>query len=795
MTEPANPSQSEQEVFHRWRSAIDFAQKDDKYKEWLERSEKIVKRYRDERKYAQLGQRKFNILWSNVQTLQPAVYGKMPKPIVERRFMDRDPAARLASTILERTLSFQMEVGYYHASTSKCVLDYLLPGMGQTWLRYEPQFEAAEEANDNAEVEREVGKTADEIEEEGDGESYQKLAYERVCVDYVYYRDFLWGPARNWQEVPWVGKRCWLTHTEIAEKFYDDDLDKAKQITLDYTPERMKDKGEDDKSLSFFKKAEIWEIWNKADRTVYFIAPGTPGVVIKQEKNPVLDLEGFWPCPEPLFTTQTNDTIVPVPDYVEYQDQAMELDDLTNRISMITTAVRANGVYDSSVPALGRLLQEGTDNKLIPVDQWAMFAEKGGMKGAVDLLPMQEIIEVLIRLYEARAQVKNDLYEITGISDIVRGQSSGGAKTATEQRIKGQFGSMRLNSRQEAVARFCRDTLRIDAEIISEMFSDESLIQMSGYDQTIKDEVRKAVEAVPQPNIEQMTQEFVQQAAAAGITLTPEEVAPTVQQMAQQQLMQAHQQAEQQATEKAMGEFQAAVAILRSDKLRGFRVDIETDSTIAADAEADKASAVELFQGTMMGIQAIAPVAAAAPELVEPLGDLLMFTYRRFRVGRSMESKLEEALVKVSERLEQMAANPPPNPEQVKAEAEIEKQKMETQRAQEEFQMEMQAKQADLEIQREKNAMEIEKMQAELEIEKQRLQLEREKLGMEAIAAQNDAAIKAEGQQMQLEGQRQQNDMQREADEHKFELNQQTMEAKAQAAQQQAKAKPNGAAK
>jgi hypothetical protein len=795
----ATPDLQEQEIFARWKSELDLAQKDEKYKDWLDRSEKIVKRYRDERKYGQLGQRKFNILWSNVQTLQPAVYGKMPKPIVERRFMDRDPAARLASTILERCLSFQMEVGYYHQSTSRCVLDYLLPGMGQTWLRYEPQFEAAEEAEENAEVEAEVGKSAEDIEEEGDGEPYQKLAYERVCVDYVYYRDFLWGPARNWQEVPWVGKRCWMTHSEIAEKFYDDDLQKAKQIVLDYTPDRMKDRNEDDKTLSFFKKAEIWEFWNKADRTVYIIAPGTPGLVIKQEKNPVLDLEGFWPCPEPLFTTQSNDTIVPVPDFVEYQDQAMELDDLTNRISVITTAVRANGVYDSSVPALARLLQEGTDNKLIPVDQWAMFAEKGGMKGAVDLLPMQEIIEVLIRLYEARAQVKTDLYEITGISDIVRGQSSGGAKTATEQRIKGQFGSMRLNSRQEAVARFCRDTLRINAEIISEMFSDQSLIEMSGYDQTVRDEVRKAVEAVPPPPPpEQIAQQIEQQAQQSGMPVDPMLMQGAIQQAVQQAQMafqQAQQQAEQQATEKAMGEFQAAVAILRSDKLRGFRVDIETDSTIAADAEADKASAVELFQGTMMGIQAIAPVAAAAPELVEPLGDLLMFTYRRFRVGRSMESKLEEALVKVSERLEQMAANPPPNPEQVKAEAEIEKQKMETQRAQEEFQMEMQAKQADLEIQREKNAMEIEKMQAELEIEKQRLELERQKMGMEAIAAQNDAAIKAEGQQMQLEGQRQQNDMQREADEHKFQLNQQTMEAKAQAAQQQAKAKPNGAAK
>lgn len=791
----AAPLPEEQETFKRWKDALDFAAKDDKYKEWLERSAKIVKRYRDERPESQQSRRRMNILWSNVQTLMPAVYGKMPKPIVERRYMDRDPAARTASMILERVLSFQMEAGNYHRSTSKVVLDYLLPGMGQAWLRYEPQFETEEVASDNANVESKE-RTAADIEEEGDGEVYQKLAYERVCVDYVFYADFRWGPARAWAEVPWVSKRCWLTHTEIAEQFYGNDMERAKRITLDYAPERLRENDGRfaEGSPSFFKKAEIWEIWNKPDQTVYFIAPGTPGVVIKQEKKPVLALEGFWPCAEPLFATQTNDTLVPVPDYAEYQDQAQELDDLTNRISVITTAVRANGVYDSSYPALQRLLQEGMDNKLIPVDQWAAFAEKGGMAGTVDLLPMQDIIEVLIRLYEARAQVKTDLYEVTGMSDIVRGQASGGAKTATEQRIKGQFASMRLQDRQEAVAVFCRNTLRIMAEIIAEMFSPESLSQMSGYDQIVKDEIRKAVAEIPPPPP-------VPQEGPNGEPI-PTEMAAQLLKQGQLAYEQAKQQVEAQASQAAMAEFEEAMRILRSDKLRGFRVDIETDSTIQADAEADKQSAIELFTGTMQGITAIAPVAAAAPELVEPLGDLMMFAYRRFRVGRSMEAKLEEALVKVTERLEQQAQNPPPNPDMVKAEAEIEKQKMETQRAAEEHQMDMEAKQAEfqmeqqkaameLDMERQRNEMEMAKMQAELQVERERLNIEREKLGLQAQAAQQQAVIKAEGAAMQLSAQREQHAMDREAADHDHELGMQTMEAKAAAAQ----AKPQGAKK
>jgi len=781
-----DPQAREREVFARWKAEIQFAEKDKAYVSWLERSEKIVRRYRDERMdtAAQM-QRRMNILWSNVQTLMPAVYGKMPKPLVERRFMDRDPAARLASTILERVCSFQMEVGYYHGSTSKAVLDYLLPGMGQVWVRYEPQFEAAEEAGANAEVEDEVRaegqQTAEDIEEEGDGVPYEKLAYERVCVDYVYYPDFLWGAARCWQEVPWVARRSWMTHTEIAEKFYGGDLEKAKRINLDYTPDRMKDmSGYDERTQSFFKKAEIREIWNKADRTVYFIAPGTPDIVLQEEKNPILQLEGFWPCPEPLFSTLTNDSLIPVPDYVEYQDQAQEIDDLTDRISRITEAVRANGVYDSSVPALARLMMEGTDNKLIPVDQWAMFAEKGGMKGAVDLLPMQEIIEVLLRLYEARAQVKNDLYEVTGISDIVRGQAAGGGtKTATEQRIKGQFANLRLQNRQDAVANFCRATLRIMAEIIAEMFSEESLLQMSGVDQMMQDEVRKAVAKVPQPQPPQLPEG------------APPEAMQMAQMQAQQQFQMAQQQAAQQAMQKEQEQFQRALEILRSDKLRGFRVDIETDSTLQVDAEADKAAAIELFSATTQGINAIAPVAMSAPELVEPLGDMLLFAYRRFRVGRSMESALEDALIKVTERLEEAAQNPQPDPEQIKAQSEQRKQEAETLRQQQELANDRERHQMEMDALEAKTRSTIEIANANLAIKEREADLKEREIQLKEREMMIGAAVKADETEMQIEANREQHAMDREAADHQHVLGMQTMEAKAR----QAQAKPQGAAK
>lgn len=707
------PDREEMECWSRWHSEVSFAQKDTTYVTWLERSKKIVERYRDERNRASLKLRKFNSLWSNVQTLKPVIYSRAPKPIVERRYMDRDPVGRLASTILERTLSFQEEISGFHDHVSQAVDDYLLPGMGQCWVRYEPSFESQEIAEANEEEDKD--QTADEIEENGDGMIYDKLAYESLCVDYVYYRDFLWGAARTWSEVPWVGRRYWLTKSEIEEQFGEE---KAKRIVLDYTPPSMMSSAVEDKTVSYFKKAEVWEIWNKADREVYIFAPGTPGLMLAEKDDP-LKLEGFWPCPPPLFATQTTETIIPVPDYYEYQDQAQELDDLTNRIANLTTAVRANGVYDASQKALERLLQEGVDNKLIPVDDWAAFSEKGGARNAISLVPMLEIVQTLMTLYDARDRVKQDMYEINGISDLVRGQGNAN-ETATAQRIKGQFASNRLQARQEEIARFTRDIIRIMAEIVAEIFAPESLLEMSGVGLMFEDDIRMAGEDVPQPPPPQLPPEAQQ---------APPEAQQMLMQLLQQQAMQQYQMQVQQAQDakrqELMGQFQGALEILRSDKLRGFRVDIETDSTIQPDAQMAKQAATELFTATMQGLTAAGEIVMAQPDLIDPIGELLMYTYRQFRVGRTMESSLEDALTQIKQGIEAKKNAPPqPTPEMIKAQADM---------AKSQASMAQDAEKHKFEMEKLNREAEIKAMQAEADLiaKAEDLRIEQEKLAME----------------------------------------------------------------
>lgn len=115
----------------RWLAEIQRADKE--FVTWRKRSTKIIKRYRDERgddfRQPDLARRS-NILWSNVQTLQPAVYSQVPKPQVERRFKDADELGRVASQVLERATSFCVNAYNFNDVMNQVVQDYLLTGRG-----------------------------------------------------------------------------------------------------------------------------------------------------------------------------------------------------------------------------------------------------------------------------------------------------------------------------------------------------------------------------------------------------------------------------------------------------------------------------------------------------------------------------------------------------------------------------------------------------------------------------------------------------------------------------------------
>ena len=557
MDSPATPS-------NFWQTQLELASQDEQ--DWRQEGERVVERFRSEKK-SRTDHRRFNILWSNTETLKAALYGKTAKPDIRRRFLDADQTGKQVAELLERSLAYCED--QYDADTpiQQAIEDHLLPGRGVIRVQYEPQIGQMPQI-DPANGGPMLGEDQNPVMQD-------YIADQTLRLEYVFWKDFRYSPARNWKDVWWIAFRLTMTKDEATENFGAETADK---IPYDWSPQIANRKASDDD----VKRAEVWEIWNKKTRQRLFIVKGFPGV-LKQDDDPY-QLENFYPMAEPLRSVTTTDRYTPVPEFVLYEDMANSLDKIATRIDRLLDALRRRGVYDESIPELRRLAKAG-DNDFIPVKNYQSLAQKGGLAASMQSEDIAPIAAVLVQLYEQRTMLVQAIYEVTGIADVMRG-SSDPNETLGAQQIKAQFGSMRLKRRQRAVQRWIRDTYRLKAELIAEHFKPEILQQMTGI---------------------QVTDEMMQ--------------------------------------------------ILRSDAFRSYRIDIETDSTVFDDAEAEKKSVIELITAIGSYLKEAIPAGQAMPELSPLLFQMLAMGVRRFKQGREIEDTIDGLQRSLRPRSSRVRAN------------------------------------------------------------------------------------------------------------------------------------------
>lgn len=449
------------------------------FKKWEGRSDKILKRYRDDARNSGSGvtTARFNILWSNVQTAVPAVFSRLPQPDVSRRHRDNDPVGRVAALLLERGLEFEINhYPDYSAAMRNSVQDRFLGGRGQAWVRYEPHIRAVEGEEDDG---SQITEDADEVDNQDEtleaGEPQEEIEYECAPTDYVHWKDFGHTLARTWEEVTAVWRKVYMPEHAWDERF-PEFKGKMPQDTKPF------DKKEGGGTTEAKAEACVYEIWDKESGNAIWLSKS---LGILDEKPDPLELENFFPCPRPLYATLTTDSLVPVPDFALYQDQANTLDVLADRIDALIRALQVKGVYDATIPELARLFTDASQGDMIAVKNWMAFAEKQGLKGAIDLVDLTPIFNALVAAYQAVEEQKKQIYEITGLADIIRG-STDPRETAAAQKQKGQFGSMRLRAMQSDVVKYACELLQIKAQIICHHFQPET-IAMIGAAETLTD--------------------------------------------------------------------------------------------------------------------------------------------------------------------------------------------------------------------------------------------------------------------------------------------------------------------
>jgi hypothetical protein len=386
--------------------------------------------------------RRFNIIHSNIETIVPAIYNSTPIPDIRPRHNnDDDETARLAAQALERAIATQIDDSRMDSEIEASAQDAFLAGRGVVRIRY---------------LEEDTG---------------PRVGYENVS-----WRDYCEGPAKRWSDVEWVAFRHFISEAE-RRRLEDEDIAEA------YGPDEKRNA--DDEEV----ECAVWEIWCRATGNVYFVVYESARVLTV--KDDPLGLRGFFPIPQPVQPITGTGRRTPVCPYSVYRSQAQELDTITRRIEAIVEGLKVRGIVVGDGEAMERL-SEAEDNQLVTIGNPENLAAAGGLDKAIAWWPVDKAIQVLQQLFVQREQVKQTIYEITGISDIIRGQGAA-SETATAQNIKTQWGSLRIKKMQRLLERQVRDLFVMTAEVIGKLFDQQALAQAAGMD--VQPEVMELIKA------------------------------------------------------------------------------------------------------------------------------------------------------------------------------------------------------------------------------------------------------------------------------------------------------------
>lgn len=426
------------ELYDKWADRISKAEK--AYREYHDLIKEIREYYKGEKK-----SKKDNIFWSSIETLKPFLYFKTPEPYVERKDKTADPVQIVACKILEKALKWDLEQFDFDSVIKYMRNDYLLSGLGLVYEKYCPTFKKVSTGvitPDVMEVQEITVKDNEVVET-------QYIDPEKLIADSE--------KVGIWEDCTWVARKIDMTKREVMEQFG--------KKTEDLSGEEESDE----------KNTIVYEIWDKSTRKVLYYSQDFKDEMLRVVDD-VMGLKGFFPFPRPIMTSCTNNSIIPVPDYSQVKPLLDELDGLANRSRLIMQAIKVTGCYDSSFSNLADILEKNTT--LVAVPDFDKLKEAGGFAGVVDFMPIQQYVDALQVLASRRTEVVNAIYEITGVSDVMRGNSDR-YETATAVNKKTNFGTLRNQDRQNDMQRFITELLQIKAEIICEQFSAENLLQFA----------------------------------------------------------------------------------------------------------------------------------------------------------------------------------------------------------------------------------------------------------------------------------------------------------------------------
>jgi hypothetical protein len=557
-----------------WKSQITSAKQE--HKSFWESAKKCNDSYSKERSY--------NIFYSNVNVLVASLFNTMPKPDIQRRFFKRLEGDKLKSSLYSEVAKISSGALEYYGDKAdlfsvieKTIENSVKLGRGVSWIEYEPTIEKDELGQDIV-TDRKINLISLKPEE------------------------FLINSADSDRSIWWSARRHLLTREDLKSRFdYE-----AEDRELSFEPPNHISKQTEQ------KRGEVWEVWEKVGKKRLFILMSS----FKNEFLEVVDdpykLECFFPY-KSIHWLDDGKSIVPKPEYTVYKKKAIEVDEISEKSAKIEEEVKYVVLMSASNKDTSKQIADSENGDVITIPEIAVDGAIGKYVGTV---PVDAAMQLVDHLDNKIERLKADIYDITGISDIIRGVSDP-RETAEAQKIKGQFGSLRFIRRQKVVQEHIRQLFRIIVEIICEHWDAETLAEITAVD--LLDMMQK-----------------------------------------RQKLMQLSQdpQAEKEIEEiKATPTWEEVLQVMRSDKMRNYTVDVETTAT-AFDDKQEIGASINQLATTYVGMVQQAG-ALQDPNLIRGFIPIVRMALGNIRVSSAVATQLEDALDSAVKSFEEQKAQPP----------------------------------------------------------------------------------------------------------------------------------------
>lgn len=665
---------------------------------------------------------KFPLWWSCWKIRQPITFARLPLPVIKDTQGD-DPFGRTACVIGERFTKGILKTFEAFSELASSNDDFLVTNFG--WGRWLYRSEICEEPEkirlqviepqpqeqmgpDGMPMQTEPlppllvtpdGMQVDPmIAEEDDLGPYistgqmVSVENEEVYFQSELYPHLLVDPeATKWNKVTRLAFEYPYNYREFKEKFGQKGVDALTQADL----EEYKC-GKKPITVYEYHDSVLKEVRWFADNSEDFFQPSDMVAegADKYDNSDLYGLSNFFPCTEPLVINQSTRSFWPTPEYFQVQDILDDISSIVTRMLQLTRAVRVRFLFDSSVRELAPLIGENWANGEgtgmgVPNLAQSLMNSKGDLAALVAYFPVDELMKGLQNMYVAFEQRLNMFYNITGFSDLIRGQSSDADKTYGERQLEGKFALNRMEPYQRKVQEWVKDNYQLGMELGLKMFSDETI------DEYI----------TPQ-------------------TLDPED----------------------------KKRYPVSLELLKNNRRRRFRIEFETDSTISINQDWKKKQSIETANAITKMMESVAKTAVDMPELADAELRIMKHVVAELTDGKLFMDEITDAIQKTIDKVNE-PKEPEFNYDRAKLELETRKLDFDQQKAVATNQLDQLQQQIDAGIEQAKIAqkerldgfalqLEQIKMQNEAGVSASELNLKAQSLQSEIALAQQDLMVK-----------------------------------------------------